>query len=923
VIPVRVHLKDFLTYGTTAAGEPILFDFDEAALWSISGQNGAGKTSIFDAITYCLYGEHRGGSQRDERLIRKGASTAEVAYEFRHGGTLYRIRRTVFRRPRRAGGATIVKEVQAAEWDEAEQAWRPLPDTGNETGLRAWVDRRLQMSAEVFCSTVLLQQGKADRLLTVNPQIRFDVLAKLLDLEVYQRLAGRAADRRRAATADAHAIEVQLATTTEVTADALREAREVADERVSGARAAEQERGRAQAIQAGAQTVANLNQVAGGARRQLHALEEVLAAGDRIRADLAELDQARTALEPVRLAASDLDAATGHDQEADEADRAQQAIDLDALAADAARANAGRADAEAERDAAQSRYEVLVRHVPLLDRLVGCAAEAARRRQAANDAGDPEECARQVQEAEAVEQAAATSRRAAADTKQAAVEARSERVGHRHVLAGQLEARQSLEGEGTCSRCGQPVSAEHLARELTELEAAMATADAGIADAQATIDQVASDLTAAERAEAEAGQAYQGARSALAVAQTAASEAVIAERAYATAAAAVATLPEAWRAVVDDAEQSAALLAAVSAELEDLRDKQLPHLRGVVADGADAADQATTALGDARSRLQQLAYAAEGARQRATAARQQAQVRLTAVNSALSAEVLADRHGVVDRLAVTMARLAPVEADAATLQQAEGEQRRVTDELNAAMAALAAVPPEHRVEVAAASTALAAAEAAAEQAAGARDDARDRLRQLTEQAAAREGLEQAHQATRRTGERAKRLEELFGRRGLQAALLEQAKSAIEQLANETLNRISDGQLSLTLEVGEAAGNRKLEVFVTDAASADEPLEVAFISGSQKFRVAVALAAGLGQHLAGAEATRALIIDEGFGSLDDLGRQGMIDELHTLASQLDRVIVVSHQADFSDTAYFPNGYSLKKAGRYTEVSRLIA
>lgn len=923
MIPVRVHLKDFLTYGTTDDGEPILFDFDEATLWSISGQNGAGKTSIFDAITYCLYGEHRGGSQRDERLIRKGASTAEVAFEFRHGGTLYRIRRTVFRRPRRAGGATIVKEVQAAEWDEAEQAWRPLPDTGNETGLRAWVDRRLGMSAEVFCSTVLLQQGKADRLLTVNPQVRFDVLAKLLDLEVYQRLAGRAADRRRAATADAHAIEVQLAATTEVSADALREAREVADERVGAARAAEQERGRAQAILAGAQTVANLNQAAGDARRQLDALEEVLAAGDRIRADLAELHRVRAALEPVRLAASDLDAAAGHDQAAEEADRAQQAIDLDALAAEADRANAGRADAEAERDAAQSRYEVLVRHVPLLDRLVGCAAEAARRRRAANDAGDPEEGARQVQEAEAVEQAAVAARRVAADTKQAAVEARSERVGHRQALAGQLEARQSLKGEGNCSRCGQPVSAEHLARELTELEAVIATADAGIADAQATIVQAAGDLDAAERAEAEAGQACQRARSAVAVAQTAASEAVIAERAYATAAAAVATLPEAWRAVVDDAEQSAALLAAVTAELEDLRDKQLPHLRGVVADAADAADQATNALGDARSRLQQLAYEAEGARQQGTATRQQAQVRLTAVDPVLSAEVLADRHGVVDRLAAAVARLAPVETEAATLQQAEGEQRRVTEELNAAMAALAAVPPEHHVEVAAASTALAAAEAAAEQVAGARDDARDRLRQLTEQATAREGLEQAHQAARHTGQRAKRLEELFGRRGLQAALLEQAKSAIEQLANETLYRISAGQLSVTLEVGEAAGNRKLEVFVTDAASAEEPLEVAFISGSQKFRVAVALAAGLGQHLAGAEATRALIIDEGFGSLDDLGRQGMIDELHTLASQLDRVIVVSHQVDFSDTAYFPNGYSLRKAGRCTEVSRLIA
>ena len=344
MIPVRVHLKNFLTYGTTAAGEPVVFDFDEAILWSISGQNGAGKTSIFDAITYCLYGEHRGGSQRDERLIRKGASSAEVSFEFRHGGTLYRIRRTVYRRPKRAGGATIVKEVQAAEWDEAEQAWRPLPDTGNERGLRAWVDWRLGMNSEVFCSTVLLQQGKADRLLTVDPRQRFDVLAKLVDLEVYQRLADRAADRRRAATADARAIEVQLAATTEVTVDMLQEAQQVADRRAGAVRAAEQERATAQAILAGARTVAKLNQAADDARRQLDKLEEVLAAGDRIRAELAKLDQARAALQPVRLAAADLDAAAGHDREAEEADHALQAIDLDALTADTDRAAAaGRA----------------------------------------------------------------------------------------------------------------------------------------------------------------------------------------------------------------------------------------------------------------------------------------------------------------------------------------------------------------------------------------------------------------------------------------------------------------------------------------------------------------------------------------------------------------------------------------------------
>ena len=54
--------------------------------------------------------------------------------------------------------------------------------------------------------------------------------------------------------------------------------------------------------------------------------------------------------------------------------------------------------------------------------------------------------------------------------------------------------------------------------------------------------------------------------------------------------------------------------------------------------------------------------------------------------------------------------------------------------------------------------------------------------------------------------------------------------------------------------------------------------MAFISGSQKFRVAVALAAGLGQYLGGGTSIRSLIIDEEFGSLDADGRQRMIHEL---------------------------------------------
>jgi DNA repair exonuclease SbcCD ATPase subunit len=95
--------------------------------------------------------------------------------------------------------------------------------------------------------------------------------------------------------------------------------------------------------------------------------------------------------------------------------------------------------------------------------------------------------------------------------------------------------------------------------------------------------------------------------------------------------------------------------------------------------------------------------------------------------------------------------------------------------------------------------------------------------------------------------------------------------------------------------------------------------VAFLSGSQKFRVAVSLALGIGQYASRQHRPiESVIIDEGFGCLDKDGRQAMIQELRNLGGQLRCILLVSHQEEFADA--FANGYRFELADGATRVTR---
>ena len=151
------------------------------------------------------------------------------------------------------------------------------------------------------------------------------------------------------------------------------------------------------------------------------------------------------------------------------------------------------------------------------------------------------------------------------------------------------------------------------------------------------------------------------------------------------------------------------------------------------------------------------------------------------------------------------------------------------------------------------------------------------------------------------------LTELLGRENLQRFLLRGAEEAITVYANEALHAFSHGTLRLEPRPeGEGRGGKDealdLLCVNTDSAGDGAPLPLTNLSGSQKFRVAVALALGIGRFAQRNDARiESVIIDEGFGSLDRQNPQDMAEAIRSLADEqrLKRIIVVSHQEAFAE------------------------
>jgi exonuclease SbcC len=189
MIPLRISIEGFMSYR-----DKQVLSFEGAPLWVLSGANGAGKTAVFDAITFALFGKHtrhKTKTQKLKDLINHDAKDGlAVEFDFLIEDQAYRVHRAIPQQGRATYGAYRLLRNDGEEPEI-------IPETESEAGLDRWVEKEIGLSFKAFTSSVMLLQGKSEKLLEEDPKIRHEILFDLMNLSVYERLH-EIADERRA-----------------------------------------------------------------------------------------------------------------------------------------------------------------------------------------------------------------------------------------------------------------------------------------------------------------------------------------------------------------------------------------------------------------------------------------------------------------------------------------------------------------------------------------------------------------------------------------------------------------------------------------------------------------------------------------------------------------------------------------------------
>jgi DNA repair protein SbcC/Rad50 len=814
-------------------------DFSGIHLACLAGENGHGKSALLDAMTWALWGRAR--ARRDDELIALGETEMWVDFEFGFGPQRYRVWR---QRSKKGRGQS---DLHLYIWNARDDSWQLL-DEGGLLERQALIIRTLRMEYDTFVNSAFLLQGRADSFTLKTAAERKQILADILGLSRYDLYEERAKeevrlrkDRAIGLQGEMGAIDHELGRRAEHQGR-LDEARREVSVAVGALRAAETE-----------QAASRLQvEALRGQAKQLNDLRNRLARAER------DLSDARTQLVAAQARLQNFETVLAQREEIEQGwARLQQAR------ADDAGYNARLLKhsqfqekvSRIERAIDAARAGLQLEHRRLLDREADLGRKVTTGQEQAKMLAEAQQVLARMAEQHARRQAIAAEVRELAE-RLAGLRAAMDRAKQDAASANEKAQLMLAEADAAaCPLCGQALTPDHRDRMLADLHAERDAQAVAFRAAQAeakTLNERRSQLET-EDADLDRQLKPRDARQR----QAAQAEAAVTEgHAAAEEAAAVAqqAAAVAQRIAAEDyapAEWSA--LAAVQAEL--------------AATGYNAASHAAVRA-EVEKQLpfdtlyqRQLLPALDGI----TEARQQAET-LAAAVTRREAE-LAEDQAARKQLEAAVTELPRLEAalnrTTTAVEQASQAERRARQREGAAMQQL---------------------------------DALDALEERRARLAADLDAVNAEVSVYTD------LREAFGKKGLQAMIIESAIPEIETEANRLLSRMSDGRMSLRLETQreKVTGGvaETLDILIADEVG-QRPYEL--FSGGEAFRANLSLRIAISKLLArraGAQ-LQTLVVDEGFGSQDSQGRALVVEAINSIQHDFERILVITHIEELKD------------------------
>ncbi len=859
MIPIHLSLAGFLSYN-----DLVEIDFRTFDLACISGPNGAGKSSLLDAITWALFGQAR---KRDDSLINTRSDTAEVSFTFDYEGNRYRVLRAKTRGKSMVLEFHIRQAAGEAGDNGAGEVWKPLTEhTLRDT--QAQIEGILRLDYETFINAAFFLQGKADQFTQQRPGDRKRILSSILGLEIWEMYRARAGEQRRDVQAEMDTLDGRL--------------KEIESE------LAEEEERKAHLASLKGQ-LESLSKTRAASERALESLRQIAISLNEQRKLVTTLDRQ---LEAAAQASQTLQArlAARQEEQAAYSETIERAPEIEAAYQSwrEARSDLARWEEiaarfrEYEDRRSTPRQEIETARALLEAELHTLTEKQAEVQSAESERQELESQLAAVKDALAAAEEVLGHRAALEDSLQEARDAKTAAAAENPLLKAEMERLKqridqlaSVEG-AVCPLCGQPLSEPDRAALIGQLTVEgqdkgdryranrqlLESAEARVLELEARVGELAGadDELRDRTREVDRGTAR------LADIQTQAS---------AWEASGALRLAEIREALAGGkyAPEARARLEEIDAELKIIGYDAAAHDSARKAETAGrAAEEEYRGLENARAALAPLAREIK---------------ELESQIQSQEAELSRQR----DDHAQAAASLAALEAQAPDLESAEQELYRLQEDEN-----------RLRMEV-----------GAARQKVLVLDDLKARKTAL--------GEERERLATQISQYR--QLERAFGKDGVPALLIEQALPQIETRANELLDRLSSGSMSVRFATQAAYKDTRrsdlketLDILISDSAGTRD---YELYSGGEAFRVNFAIRLALSEVLAQRAGARlqTLVIDEGFGSQDSAGRQRLLEAINLVRPDFAKILVITHIDELKDA--FPSRLEVEKTATGSAVT----